>query len=126
MNTKHLTTLAVLAAVSVAATAWVLRTSAPSMASDRRGEAVVPSLVAKANDITGLSIRDSIGTLAIERRDNRFVAADSGYPIKTDAVGKSWPSTTYQVGREKIIEYATVLGIDASTLWRKCKRYEGT
>jgi len=86
MNTKHLTTLAVLAAVSVAATAWVLRTSAPTMASDRRGEAVVPSLVAKANDITGLSIRDSIGTLAIERRDNRFVAADSGYPIKTDAV----------------------------------------
>src|SRR5215472_17208403 len=86
MNTKHLTTLAVLAAVSVAATAWVLRTSAPTMASDRRGEAVVPSLVAKANDITGLSIRDSIGTLTIERRDNRFVAADSGYPIKTDAV----------------------------------------
>lgn len=31
--------------------------------------------------------------------------------IKTDAVGKSWPSTTYQVGREKIKEYATVLGI---------------
>src|SRR5215470_15035857 len=86
MNTKHLTTLAVLAAVSVAATAWVLRTSAPTMASDRHGEAVVPSLVAKANDITGLSIRDSIGTLAIERRDNRFVAADSGYPVKTDAV----------------------------------------
>src|SRR5215471_1984778 len=86
MNTKHLTTLAVLAAVSIAATAWVLRTSAPTMASDRRGEMVVPSLVAKANDITGLSIRDSIGTLAIERRDNRFVAADSGYPIKTDAV----------------------------------------
>ena len=33
-------------------------------------------------------------------------------PIKTDAVGKSWPSTTYQVGREKIKEYATVLGIE--------------
>ena len=32
--------------------------------------------------------------------------------IKTDAVGKSWPSTTYQVGREKIKEYATVLGIE--------------
>jgi acyl dehydratase len=31
--------------------------------------------------------------------------------IKTDAVGKSWPSTTYQVGREKIKEYANVLGI---------------
>jgi hypothetical protein len=86
MNTKHLTTLAVLAAVSVAVTAWVLRTSAPTMASDRHGETVIPSLVAKANDITSLSIRDSAGILAIERRDNRFVAADSGYPIKTDAV----------------------------------------
>jgi acyl dehydratase len=32
--------------------------------------------------------------------------------LKTDAVGKSWPSTTYQVGREKIKEYATVLGIE--------------
>jgi Domain of unknown function (DUF4340) len=86
MNAKHLTTLAVLAAISVGVTAWVLQTSAPTAASDRRGETVVPSLVAKANDITGLSIRDSAGTLAIERRDNRFVTADSGYPIKTDAV----------------------------------------
>ncbi|HEX5712107.1 MAG TPA: MaoC family dehydratase N-terminal domain-containing protein [Solirubrobacterales bacterium] len=33
-------------------------------------------------------------------------------PIKTDAVGKEWPGTTYQVGREKIKEYATVLGLD--------------
>jgi hypothetical protein len=86
MNAKHLTPLAVLAAISVAVTAWVLQTSSPTVASDRRGETVVPSLVAKANDITGLSIRDGTGTLAIERRDNRFVAADSGYPIKTDAV----------------------------------------
>jgi acyl dehydratase len=33
-------------------------------------------------------------------------------PIKTDAVGKEWPSVTYQVGREKIKEYARVLGIE--------------
>ena len=32
--------------------------------------------------------------------------------IKTDAVGKEWPATTYQVGREKIKEYANALGID--------------
>ncbi len=32
--------------------------------------------------------------------------------IKTDAVGKEYPGTTYQVGREKIKEYATALGID--------------
>jgi hypothetical protein len=86
MNAKQLTPLAVLAAISVGVTAWVLQTSAPTVASDRRGETVVPSLVAKANDITGLSISDGTGTLTIARRDNRFVAADSGYPIKTDAV----------------------------------------
>ena len=86
MNAKHLTTLAVLAAIGVAATAWVLRSSAPTVASDRRGETVVPSLMAKANDITGISICDGTDMLAIERRDNRFVASDSGYPIKTDAV----------------------------------------
>ncbi len=33
-------------------------------------------------------------------------------PIKTDAVGKEWPATTYQVGREKIKEYASALGLD--------------
>src|SRR5260370_3039826 len=86
MNANHLVSLAGRAGISIAATAWVLQTSAPTVASDRRGETVGPSLAAKANDITGLSIRDGAGTLAIERRDNRFVAADSGYPIKTDPV----------------------------------------
>ncbi len=86
MNAKHLNTLAVLAAISVVAAAWVLRSSATTVASDRRGENVIPSLAAKANDITGLSIRDGDSTLTVERRDNRFVAGDSGYPIKTDAV----------------------------------------
>ncbi|MEZ5077788.1 MAG: MaoC family dehydratase N-terminal domain-containing protein [Solirubrobacterales bacterium] len=33
--------------------------------------------------------------------------------LKTDAVGKEWPAVTYQVGREKIKEYATVLGIES-------------
>jgi acyl dehydratase len=32
--------------------------------------------------------------------------------LKTDAVGKEWPATTYEVGREKIREYATVIGLD--------------
>ncbi|MFL5873738.1 MAG: MaoC family dehydratase N-terminal domain-containing protein [Solirubrobacterales bacterium] len=32
--------------------------------------------------------------------------------LKTDAVAKEWPATTYQVGREKIREYANALGID--------------
>ena len=86
MNAKHLSIPAVLAAISIAATAWALHTSAPTVASDRHGENVVPSLLAKANDITALSMRDGADTLTIERRDNRFVASDSGYPVKTDAV----------------------------------------
>ncbi|MBN8867047.1 MAG: MaoC family dehydratase N-terminal domain-containing protein [Solirubrobacterales bacterium] len=32
--------------------------------------------------------------------------------IKTDAVGKSWPAHEYEVGREKIREYAQVIGFD--------------
>ncbi len=32
--------------------------------------------------------------------------------IKAEAVGKEWPATTYEVGKEKIGEYAKVLGID--------------
>ena len=31
--------------------------------------------------------------------------------IKTEAVGKEWPATSYEVGKEKIGEYARVLGI---------------
>lgn len=32
--------------------------------------------------------------------------------LKTDAVGKSWPTHEYEVGREKIREYAQVIGLD--------------
>lgn len=31
-------------------------------------------------------------------------------PVKTDAVGKSYPPATYEVGREKIREYANAIG----------------
>jgi acyl dehydratase len=32
--------------------------------------------------------------------------------IKTEAIGKEWPATTYEVGKEKIREYATAIGLD--------------
>jgi acyl dehydratase len=32
--------------------------------------------------------------------------------LRTDAVGKEWPASTYQVGREKIREYANALEIE--------------
>ena len=31
-------------------------------------------------------------------------------PVKTDAIGKQYPAVTYQVGREKIREYANAIG----------------
>lgn len=31
-------------------------------------------------------------------------------PVRTDAVGKTFPPTTYAVGREKIVEYANAVG----------------
>jgi hypothetical protein len=86
MNTRQLTILAVLAALSVAATAAVLRTSTASIASDRRGERVLPGLTARTNEITGLVIRQDADPLTIEHKDAGFVAADSGFPVKADAV----------------------------------------
>ena len=32
--------------------------------------------------------------------------------IKTEAIGREWPATTYEVGKEKIGEYARVVGLD--------------
>src|ERR1051325_11885393 len=32
--------------------------------------------------------------------------------INTDAIGKEWPATTYEVGKEKIREDATVIGLE--------------
>ena len=33
-------------------------------------------------------------------------------PVKTEAVGKEWPATTYAVGAEKIHEFADAIGAD--------------
>ena len=33
--------------------------------------------------------------------------------VKTDAVGKQWPPAIYEVGREKIREYANVIGAES-------------
>lgn len=86
MKTRQLVILSLLAAGSVGATAAVLSTGAPTIGSDRRGEKVLPALSTRANDITALTVREGADTLAIDRRDYGFAAADSGYPVKTDAV----------------------------------------
>jgi hypothetical protein len=86
MKSRQLVILSLLAVASVGATAAVLRTGAPTIASDRRGDKVLPALMTLANDITALTVREGADTLAIDRRGYGFVAADSGYPVKTDEV----------------------------------------
>jgi hypothetical protein len=86
MNTRQLLVLALVAVGSVGATAAVLHTRAPTIASDRRGQHVLPALAAKANDISALVVRDGKDTFSVERKDAGFVASDSGYPIKLDDV----------------------------------------
>jgi acyl dehydratase len=33
-------------------------------------------------------------------------------PVKTDAIGKRWPAVTYEVGAEKVREFADAIGAD--------------
>jgi hypothetical protein len=102
INARHLAFLAGLAVTSLAAASFVLRGSALTVASDRRGERVLPSLADNANQITGLTVRKGADTLSMERRDSGFVAADSGFPVKTDAVRDLLASSielTFEEGR---------------------------
>ncbi len=64
MNARQLIVLAGLAIVSVAATAAVMKTNATTVASDRRGEAVLPALRSQANELASLTIRDGDTTFA--------------------------------------------------------------
>ncbi len=86
MNARQLTVLGGIAAVCVVATAAVMHTTATAVPSDHRGEPVVPSLRSRAGELTGITIRDGADTFAIERHGSEFVAADSGFPIRLDAV----------------------------------------
>jgi hypothetical protein len=64
----------------------VMRTTAATVPSDHRGEPVIPALRSQANELTGLTVRDGADTIAIERGDNAFMVAESGFPVKLDAV----------------------------------------
>src|SRR5262249_45879458 len=79
-----------------------LHTGTPTVAADRRGELVVPGLADKANQIAGLTVRKGADSLSMERRDAGFLAADSGFPVKTDAVRDLVASSielTFEEGR---------------------------
>ncbi|HLQ90360.1 MAG TPA: DUF4340 domain-containing protein, partial [Xanthobacteraceae bacterium] len=86
MNTRQFGILAVIAALSVGATALALRTGTRTIASDRRGEQVVPGLLDKANGLTGLVVRQGNDPITIEKRGSGFAVAEIGFPVKTDLV----------------------------------------
>jgi Domain of unknown function (DUF4340) len=86
MNARQLTVLGGIAAVCVAATAAVLHTTATAVPSDHRGEPVVPALRSRAGELTGITVRDGADAFTIERRGGEFVAADSGFPVRLDAL----------------------------------------
>jgi len=88
MNTRQLGILAVIAALSVGATALALRTGTRTIASDRRGELVVPGLLDKANGLTGLVFRQGNDPITIEKRGSGFAVGpnETGFPVKTDLV----------------------------------------
>jgi Domain of unknown function (DUF4340) len=86
MNARQLTVLGGIAVVCIAATAAVLHSTATAVPSDHRGEAVVPALRSRAGELTGITIRDGADTFTIERRGGEFVAADSGFPVRLDAL----------------------------------------
>src|SRR5450631_1411909 len=94
MNRRQLLILAAVAAGSLATTAVVVRSGTPTVSADRRGEHVFPDLGDKAAGITGIVVRQGADILTIERRNADFVAADSGYSIRTDMVRDLLAGTT--------------------------------
>jgi len=85
MNVKSVSILGLVAALSVAGTWAVLRTSPQGIAADKRGQTVFPGLISKANDVTAIAIRDNDTTFTVVRRDNGFFDKASGYPTKPEA-----------------------------------------
>jgi hypothetical protein len=85
MNTKQLAVLGAVAVLALGATAWTIRTSPQSVASDRRGERVFPELLSRANDVVTIAIRDDDRTFTVERRGDGFFDKDSGYVVRPES-----------------------------------------
>jgi hypothetical protein len=84
MNTKQVAAHGVIALVAVSLTSYTYSVSPQLNTSDRRGVVVFPELVAKANDIATISIRDKDRTITIERNEKGFFDKDSKYPVKPE------------------------------------------
>jgi hypothetical protein len=84
MNTKHVLVLACVAAVAVAGTMVTRPTSPDRITSDKRGVAVFPDILKKANDVVGISVRDTSKIFTVVNTGKGFVEKDSRYPVKDD------------------------------------------
>ena len=84
MNTKSVLALAVIAAAAVAGAVLTQPSSPARITTDKRGAAVFPDFLSKANSVASISVRDKTKTFTVLRNDKGFVEKESGYPVKDD------------------------------------------
>lgn len=84
MNTKHVLVLACVTAIAVAGAVLTRPSSPERISGDKRGVAVFPGLLAKANSVASISVRDSKGTFTVVNTGKGFFEKDSNYPVKDD------------------------------------------
>jgi hypothetical protein len=84
MNMKHVLVLACVAAAAVAGTVLTRPGSPERISGDKRGVAVFPGLLAKANSVASISVRDSQKTFTVVNTGKDFVEKESRYTVKDD------------------------------------------
>ena len=84
MNSKSVLVLAVVAAAAIAAAQFTRPSSPARITSDKRGVAVFPDFLNKANSVASISVRDKDKTFTVVRNDKGFFEKDSGYVVKDE------------------------------------------
>jgi Domain of unknown function (DUF4340) len=86
MTKRQLGILAALTFICSLAVAFLSPTATKQLATDRRGERVMPILLTRANDIARLHMRTGKLTMDIDKKGDGFIDKDSGFPIKIDTL----------------------------------------
>lgn len=84
MNMKHLYVLGALAVLGVTANAIVYSTSPQRILTDKRGTALFPNLINRANDVAAITVQDKDAVFTAVRNDKGFFDQASGYPVKPE------------------------------------------
>ncbi|MGE3248125.1 MAG: DUF4340 domain-containing protein [Beijerinckiaceae bacterium] len=84
MNAKYVLALAVVAAAAVAGAAITRPVNPARLSSDKRGTAVFPDLLNKANSVATITVRDKDKAFTVVRTKDSFTEQTSGYAVKDD------------------------------------------